>query len=215
METRTKIRAVLFDLDGTLVDSEPLHVEAFRVAAASLGLPPPGPEGVVGLADREAAARLTVDQRRQEELVARKRERFLQQLRGAGRLKPVRGAATVLRVCASRGIPFGVVTNAAAEEAELALRTAGLRPLVPFVLCDGDAPRGKPAPDPYLAAAERLGVRPTEARAYEDSAAGLASALAAGLDVVRIGPAAPAGAPALRRSIPNFVGEAERLLREI
>jgi beta-phosphoglucomutase len=79
---------------------------------------------------------------------------------------------------------IGVVTSSNIREVGSILESAGLLPVLDTIVHGGDVARHKPAPDPYLLAMERLGVR--SAVAVEDSAAGIASARAAGLDVVAI-----------------------------
>ena len=179
--------AVLFDLDGTLVDSEPLWDQALRRLARELGgeLSDPARRATVGTNVPVSVEIVRVDVGRPDadpvvlaaRLVADVRERLAVGLRW----RP--GARELLDAVRAAGIPTALVTN---TERDL-VRTA-LGPLVEELfdasVCGDEVGRSKPDPEPYLTAAALLGVDPARAVAIEDSPTGAASAEAAGCPVL-------------------------------
>lgn len=181
--------AILFDFDGVLVDSEPVHFECWREVLTPFGLKLEWDvyrrEGI-GVSDRhlmkilcgQANPPLDV-----EVLLAeypRKKELFRSRM-----LERRPFSAEVLSLIAKLSShQLGVVTSSGQYEVEPILAAAGVLGRFQVAVYGGDVKRLKPAPDPYLLAIERLGV--SNALVIEDSAAGEQSARAAGLDVLRI-----------------------------
>jgi HAD superfamily hydrolase (TIGR01509 family) len=189
--------ACLFDLDGLLLDTEPLHGRAWREAAARFAR---------ALSDREL---LELRGRRRGENGERVRRWIaeggapppsaeellaLQQSiawRLLGQAPAMPGAPELLARCGELGVPTALVTSS--SRASLAVKCAGhpwLAALQTMIL--GDDPEleaGKPAPDPFLLAARRLGVAAQDCWAFEDSPAGARSADAAGCRVHVVLPA--------------------------
>jgi mannitol-1-/sugar-/sorbitol-6-phosphatase len=173
-------RAVIFDLDGVLVDSNPIAERHWRAWSARHGLPfdeiarsHHGRTSVETVrrvaphldAETEARAKETAEADDTDGLAA---------YAGAGRLLA--------------GLPPGqwaIVTSGTRRTATFRLRHVGLPEPSVLVTAD-DVARGKPAPDPYLLAAERLGVDPADCVVVEDAPAGIASAQAAGARVVGV-----------------------------
>ncbi|MFD7258175.1 HAD family hydrolase [Streptomyces sp. NPDC059874] len=180
------MRAVFFDMDGTLVDTEPLWWRATETVARSLGHPLTGADApaVVGRSATDTAAHLHAicgGERPVEEigeaLLAGFRERVA---RGP---RPMPGALELLDALGAAGIPLGLVSASSRSIVDLVL--AGLGPhRFAVTVADGETPRTKPHPDPYLAAARALGVDPRSCVAVEDSPTGTASAEAAGCSVL-------------------------------
>ena len=178
MLTELPFEALLFDLDGTLVDSAAVVVgtwrwwavrhglELSRILAVSHGRP-------TIETMREVALHLATDDEAREFL-----EREVEDIEG---LKPVPGAFELLRSLTPDR--WGVVTSCSRNLAEVRLRACGLP--VPDVLVTADqVTYGKPHPEPYLAGAGRLGRAPADCVAFEDAPAGIASARAAGMTVI-------------------------------
>jgi HAD superfamily hydrolase (TIGR01509 family) len=113
------------------------------------------------------------------EVVRRLEERYRRELP----LLP--GAVEAVRAAAERW-PLGLASSSNRELIDLVLETSGLAPLFAATVSSEEVPRGKPSPDVYLEAARRLGVEPVLCVGIEDSAAGIASAHAAGMSVVAI-----------------------------
>jgi HAD superfamily hydrolase (TIGR01509 family) len=203
------IRAIIFDLDGTLTDTEPLHLDAFNQVLRERGLEIPPEEyfaRMVGLDDRDCFTMVLREHGRSADaaalsaMIARKTLAYTAMIRSRDVVRP--GAERFVRACAQR-FPLMVATGTLRAEAELILGRAGLRELFLDVLGAEDAGRGKPAPDIFIAALGRLGyllrqhdpVKPRQCLVVEDTPAGIAAARAAGMRVLAI--AATVAAPAL------------------
>jgi len=205
MTNTQKPQALLFDFDGVLADTEPLHWSCWRDVLA--------PEGIqldwdyyqqhcIGLSEHEFLSALgrrvhpprTVDDL--WPLYPGKKARFAAQA-AASRVIP---QSTVDCLKGLDGLPFAVVTSSVRAEIEPILDNEGVLPLAAACVYGDEVPRLKPAPDPYLIAMERLGV--TRAAAFEDSQAGLASARAAGCHVIEV--SHPSALPSLVDQILNL-----------
>ena len=181
--------AILFDFDGVLVDSEPVHFECWREVLIPFGLTLEWDvyrsQGI-GVSDRHLMKILCGQVNPPldvEVLLAeypRKKELFRSRM-----LERRPFSAEVLSLIAKLSShQLGVVTSSGQYEVEPILAAAGVLGRFQVAVYGGDVKRLKPAPDPYLLAIERLGV--SNALVIEDSAAGEQSARAAGLDVLRI-----------------------------
>lgn len=211
------LQAVVFDFDGVVANSEPLHFEVYRILLREEGIPFTSEEyyerylGFDDVGAFEAMARdkgLRIGNGRLRSLMDRKTEIFQSLVRQGDVLFP--GAAECLRACAA-AVPVAIASGALRQEIELILRTTGLEGLVPVIVAAGETPRSKPAPDPYTRAMELLssvsGRRVSAGRtvAIEDSRWGLQSARAAGMRTV-----------ALTTSYPEAeLGEADLVLPDI
>lgn len=194
------IRAIIFDLDGTLVDTEPLHLEAFNEVLAERGLhlePREYFTRMAGLDDRDCFAAVLRGHGEATgaadiaALIARKTAAYTAKISARDVLRP--GAARFVRACAER-FPLMLATGTLRAEAELILRGAGLRELFLDVLGAEDAGRGKPAPDIFIAALGRLGfrlrqhdpIKPHQCLVVEDTPAGIAAGHAAAMRVLAV-----------------------------
>jgi HAD superfamily hydrolase (TIGR01509 family) len=178
--------AILFDLDGTLVDADHLHYEAWRRALLPLGQEL-GVERyrseIMGFPNDMIAARIfpDVEESEAERIIAGKEELFRTL---AVRLEPARGLVGFLDWLDSRHIPVGVVTNAPRANAEQELSGIGLVHRFRVLVIGDELDHAKPHPFPYLKGLELLGASSGHSLAFEDSLSGLRSAKAAGLMVV-------------------------------
>ncbi len=181
--------AVLFDFDGVLLDSEPVHYECWLEALKPLGIRSDWgaySEYCIGIPDRDAVEHLCrrnatpVDPDAAWEQYARKTELFRARMLEDPPFLP----STVELLESLHGYKLAVVTSSARREIEPLLERAGIRRHFQVVVCREDVARHKPAPDAYLLAARLLGV--TSALVVEDSEAGAASGRAAGFEVLRV-----------------------------
>jgi HAD superfamily hydrolase (TIGR01509 family) len=178
--------ALLFDLDGTLVDTDALHFAAFRNAFAPFGVSVDLDQyrrliiGAANAAIGEAfLSHLPIVKR--EEIIAAKEEAFRRSFRTA---RPLKGLAALLDFADADRIARAVVTNAPRANAELMLATLGLTERLPLLVIGGELPRSKPDPLPYATALQLTGADAACSIAFEDSLSGIRSAAAAGLLVV-------------------------------
>lgn len=186
--TRT-IAAALFDLDGTLVDTEALCNDTGVDACAALGVPVDHAffEGLAGIHDEERVRRivahtgLTLDRDR---FYAEWDRRTLVRMEAGIALKP--GARELLAILQGRGLPLALVTSSRRGPAWAKLRGANLEGIFARVVTVEDVVQAKPSPDPYLLAARALGVAPGDCVVFEDSDPGALSGRRAGCIVVQI-----------------------------
>src|SRR4051812_5739703 len=178
------IRHFLFDLDGTLVDSSPLHEAAYRAVLATdhahllAGF---DYRAIAGLPTQAALAQLGVAQEDIPRLTQAKQAHYRGALKN---LKPLPGAVDLLAVLRERGDEIAIVTSASRTSAQAAMAVTGLAAFVPIVVASEDVASAKPAPDPYLAALKLLDAKPSHSIAIEDALSGVLSARAAGLKVI-------------------------------
>lgn len=182
------------DLDGTLVDSGPVHDAAFRAALAEVA---PGLLGGfdygahAGAGTGDVARALGLAGADAARLVRRKREIYRAHV-GAGKVTAFPGAHRLLDRLAERGRPAYLVTSGSHGSVARVLAACGLEGRVRGVLTGDDVPAGKPDPAFYRAACARWSVDPADAVAVEDSAHGAASAVGAGIRTLLVHAAAPA-----------------------
>ncbi|WP_443084015.1 HAD family hydrolase [Verrucosispora sp. WMMA2121] len=184
-----EFQAYLFDCDGTIVDSMPQHYTAWRDTLDRWGCA--FPEDLFYAWAGRPSADIVVALNEQhgldmpvETVVAHRETRF-QQL-----LPTATGIPGVLRHIddAHGRIPFAVVSGSTREAVTASLDALGILDRFDVLVCAGDYARPKPDPEPFLRAAELLGVPPTSCLVFEDADLGIEAATAAGMAAVRVPP---------------------------
>lgn len=204
------LRAVVFDMDGLLIDSERAILECWRAAARELGLAVPDLlwTSMVGL--HEAACEVLLqqalgqDQARRLSLQCTLR---YDRLVDAG-LPLMPGARALLQDLRGADVPIAIATSTVRERAEVKLARSGIAGFFDVVITRSDVAEAKPAPDVYLLAARRLGVPPSACVALEDSEFGVRAAAAAGMRVIQVPDLVPSSE--LSRSLAQVVGSLEQ-----
>lgn len=186
---KPSIEAVIFDLDGLLVDSEPLQGQAWHDYLATLGatLTPEVLERMLGTrlidASRTVVEAFGLDM--QPEKVARERDEFFLAM-VPGNIAPHSGARELVAELVRRGLPFALATSGHRRYVDLVLESAEI-PRVFTVEVTGDmVKRGKPDPETFLTAASLLGVQPERCLVLEDAPFGIQAAKAARMTCLAI-----------------------------
>jgi len=175
--------ALLFDLDGTLTDTDHLHLEAFRILLRDFGRSitlEHYKARIMGHPNDEIMREMFPDEtkERQTALCDRKEQLFRDQLET---LTPTPGVIQVLDWADANGVPYAVVTNAPRANAEMMLHGLGLDRRMTVLVIGDELERAKPDPLPYHTGLERLGATAERALAFEDSLPGIRAASGAGI----------------------------------
>lgn len=186
-----RVRAVLFDLDGTLLDSVSFLRGVFQNFVNSSGIAGPvDPKDYDGLSIRDIATALLRDSGRSEK-AAETADKYIGIIQHAyeQNLQPFSGAKDVLTCLQQRGLRLGLVTSAIDKMVAPLLARIGWGAIFDVVVCGNGVNQTKPAPDCYLAALASLCLPPEDVVAIEDSANGVRAARGAGLTVIGVSPA--------------------------
>lgn len=182
------VKGIIFDLDGTLVDSMPLHLEAYNFAVAPYGISytqevfqsragMPTIATFERIAEDHGIADMDI-----ELACARKREFFGQNLEKITLIEPV---ADVMR--RSHGnIPMAIGTGSYRKTVDKVVNLFGLLDYIGHVVTADDVTRHKPEPETFLKCAQLLGIAPADCVVYEDGDPGVQAAIAAGMQVVDV-----------------------------
>ncbi|MEU5095150.1 HAD family phosphatase [Streptomyces sp. NPDC020996] len=182
--------SVIFDLDGTLVDSEPNYYEASRRLLAAHGVPGftwPDHERYVGLSTWETLGLLRTRygiRAPRTELLDELNARYLELARLSTPAYPE--MRTFVKLLAGEGVPMAVASGSSPGAIEAVLAGTGLDAWLRTVVSADEVAAGKPAPDVFLEAARRLGTPPADCVVVEDAAPGVAAAHAAGMRCIAV-----------------------------
>jgi len=225
------LKAIVFDFDGVIVDSEPLHYRAFLNIAERFGVRFTYQEYLeryVGYDDRDAFRVMlglkpgetgsATDQQRVSELVEAKAEAFEKVV--AEGVEPIRGVIELIQAAAA-AVPIAVASGATSRDIQLILGRLGLAPHFETIVSADMVKRSKPDPASYALAVQALakrhpaaGIEPDVCLAIEDTAAGIESARAAGLMTLGLTTTAPAARlHRAQRVIEHFEGVSFEQLR--
>lgn len=177
------LKALIFDMDGTLVHSDPVHLRAFASVLAPEGImidEAVYKNSIVGRTNEAIFASLLPHRSKAEHIdLADRKEAAFRAI--ASDLQPLAGLVDLLDKVIARGLRIGLVTNAPRLNAEHMLSALGIQKYFNAIVTIEDVARGKPDPLPYLTALDRLGIDADEAIVFEDSPSGIKAAKAAGI----------------------------------
>jgi len=190
-------RALLFDLDGTMVETDPLHLKVFNVLLEQNGKIAVDFEyykkNILGkinsnlfpflFPEKDAATLFEM---------GNLKEQMFRDMVGETRLEPVAGLITLLDWAKENGVSCAIVTNAMRPNADLMIKSLGLEGRFDALVIGEELPHGKPHPLPYLTALAEFGCAAAEAFAFEDSLSGLRAAVAAGIPTFGMDSSLPA-----------------------
>lgn len=182
-------KAFIFDMDGVIIDSEPIHTRVKRDTFRHFGLEFADEDfdrymgGTSGLIFRDVLAKSGRKDLRLEDLVEYKHAHYLEILQGGG-IEPVEGARELIESLYAKGVPLGLATSSWPKVMNTVLDNFGIRQYFSSIISGGELPESKPDPAIYLLSAERLGVSPADCCVLEDTANGLLAAKRAGMRAI-------------------------------
>ncbi|KAL4602211.1 hypothetical protein ACB092_10G037400 [Castanea dentata] len=186
------LQAVLFDIDGTICDSDPLHHYAFREMLQEIGFNGGVPiteeffvQHIAGKHNDDIAKFLFPDDIQRGLKFVDDKEAMFRRL-ASEQLKPVNGLYKVKKWIEDRGIKRAAVTNAPKANAELMISILGLSDFFEALIVGSECEHAKPHPEPYLKALEIINVSKDHTFVFEDSVSGIKAGVAAGMPVVGI-----------------------------
>jgi beta-phosphoglucomutase family hydrolase len=192
--------AVIFDMDGVLVDTSPFHIQKWEALLADHGIAfdrKALPKQVLGPANEPTLRlffgdRITADDGRRlsEELEAKFRKAF------APHAKPIPGVERLISECHDHGVLVALASAAISKNVNFILDALKLRPFFHVILTGDEITESKPHPEIYVKTAQKLGLRPAHCVAIEDSFVGIEAAKRAGMKCVAV--ASTFAAPELR-----------------
>lgn len=186
------LEAILFDVDGTLCDSDPLHYQAFREMLQEIGFNGGVPitedffvENIAGKHNEDIAELLFPDDIPRGRIFVEDKEAMFRKL-ASGQLTAVSGLYKLKKWIEDRGLKRAAVTNAPRPNAELMISSLGLSDFFQAVVIGGECEHAKPHPEPYLKGLDLLKASKEHTIIFEDSVSGIKAGVAAGVATIGI-----------------------------
>ena len=183
----TQPKGLIFDCDGTLADTMPLHWRAWQVITTrhKLHLPEARFYELGGVPSRDILKMLSQEQGIPLDHLAVAREKESEYLPLVAQIEPIKVVVAIVRENHGK-VPLAVASGGTHKIIELVLGHLGIRKFFDAIVTSEDVANQKPAPDIFLAAARRIGVPPQLCRAYEDTDLGMQAIRAAGMEAVDV-----------------------------
>jgi len=186
------LKAVIFDLDGTIADTERLHDQSFRIVLEKHGVKPAENNGgVIQISGMNAAANFDLFQKQynfsadSNQLVKEKTEVY-NKLLEQGNIAAMPGLYELLDNLKSGGIKMAIASSSTLHQIEIVIKALKILNYFDAFASGKEVKNGKPAPDVFLLAAEKLSVAPSDCVVIEDASSGVVAAKAAGMKVVTV-----------------------------
>jgi len=180
------LKAVIFDMDGVIIDSEPIHtitkMQTFKHYDISFA--ETDCEKYMGQTTKSLFSALIKQQNRDisvSEMVAHKYKLYLDILDNDNSIQPIDGILDLLRYLKQEAIPSAIGSSSGREIIDAVVKKFQLKSYFQSIISGADLPKSKPDPAVYLLTAERLGVAPTDCIVIEDTSSGVQAAKAAGM----------------------------------
>lgn len=204
------IRGLLFDLDGVLVNTNPLHAQAWQELAEELGIPftPEDHQAFLGISRAQcleillAKGNRSLSESEKQRLCARKNARYRELIGGLTPAALLPGVPEFLRAARAEG--YRTALGSVSKNAGFLLQKLDILELFDAVIDGTQIDNGKPDPEVFLKGAQALGLKPEQCVVFEDSAAGIEAAHRGGMKAVGIGSARKL--PSADLTIPGFSG---------
>ncbi|MFQ2223301.1 HAD family hydrolase [Aeromonas enteropelogenes] len=179
--------ALIFDMDGTLVDSMPLHLDAWALTCAEFGIPFERAQlyQYGGIPTRKIIAMLAEQQGLTVDVEAFARRKIALYLEQIDRVSVFPAMWELVRQCHGK-IPMGIGTGSPRNQAESILKSTGLDAYIQVVVSADDVSNHKPHPDTFLEVARQLGVNPANCLVFEDTRIGIEAGKAAGMKTMLV-----------------------------
>lgn len=182
------IKAVIFDMDGVLINSQPLHFEADKDCLKEIGVKADS-DFVESLAGTTTPNRFELFQKKyhyleKNEVLIKRREELIVTLFENRPIEKIEGAVNLVKQCSQKGILTGVASSSSYKLIDIVLKKLSIENYFSVVLSGEELKRGKPFPDIFLKTAEKLSVLAKECIVIEDSAAGVTAAVNAHMKVI-------------------------------
>ena|SRR5205807_1380492 len=181
------IKGIIFDCDGTLADTMPLHWRAWQIISARhrFHFPEERFYSLGGVPSRDILKMLSIEQGVNLDHLAVAHEKEAEYLPLIAQVEPINTVVGIARENFGR-VPLAVASGGTKKIIEQVLEHLGIRNLFQAVVTSEDVAKQKPAPDIFLEAARRIGVEPRFCRAYEDTDLGMQAIRAAGMEAVDV-----------------------------
>lgn len=183
------MQAVIFDMDGVLVDSEPLHRQHIQEFLVKIGVTEPEKlrHNFKGVSTKDTS-RIIIETFELEydidEMIKMSRQAYIDHLNSLNELPSIPGAVKFVKSLAKAGHPLALASSASSKRIEMFLDKLGLKEYFKVVASGDHVDRSKPAPDIFLLAANKLGVDPKDCVVIEDAENGVTAAKAAGMKCI-------------------------------
>jgi HAD superfamily hydrolase (TIGR01509 family) len=182
-------RALLFDIDGTLTDTDALHLQAFNQVFGPRGHVfdrERGARELMGFSMTSIMERFLVDEPPHRQVAIMEEKEAVFRVLAADRIQPLPGLMALLDLADRANVPMAAVTNAPRLNAEMMLSGLGIAHRFKALVIGDELPHGKPHPLPYLEGLRATAAKPGSSIAFEDSRSGVRAASAAGIPTVGI-----------------------------
>lgn len=189
MRGQQPARAVIWDMDGIIIDSAPYHLKAWQEVFSKRGLNFTGDDfrSSFGMRNDTIIGGFLGEGASDEEIAAIGREKEASfRLKIRQNPRPLPGVVALMAALAERDLKMAIASSAPRENIELVIDTLGIARHFLVIISEKDVTRGKPEPDGYLLAAKRLGVKPENCLVIEDAIVGVTAARRAGMHCLAV-----------------------------